>query len=1167
MKTLHVTKKTNFMLERKHKGLKEAFSFALMNFGIVLILCTMGFSLSAQTTTGLSVGITNSMNAADIENNIQNAIAGVTPGETVTITGLKNNENAKVNLNIPADITVIWEAVSKGLSFNINNGGTFEVAEGTIDVNGKNAINVDAGHVIISGGNVVTNRTYADYGEWRSAIYVKYGTVTITGGKVSAFSNAAAVQIDDGDLRMSGGELSVTDVDVSQFGYALGFCYTIRISNYATVAITGGKVIAEGSIEGGNYCAISFDACGLAAYLAGTCIGNFDMYLYPAYGIIVEVESLDIPVGYHGTNNGLTQKAGGNINEAWWDTSEETPYIHFEHNSWYDFSVPWKGAAPINPPAEYPVRLRETGELFNTLSEAIDTAKIQNYNTFTLEVIDDVTETSDVIIGSEDVTIVGVNGKHTFAFTDATPSSNFKFSVNGGGKLTLGDGTNKNTLTILHSVSVTNGTIDVRDGVILESDGNVVLLMSGSNVNGTISGGRFEATGSNAVALSLEKGAILSEISGGTFIGKKYTAQLSNTGTRIELISGGAFYQKGAYAEPGMFPGHALFVQNGSTIGEITGGYFEADPEANCALFVTGGAWVDKISGGDFVAIRPGKTREPGEDQWNSVIYILNGSSESSSVTGIGMISGGHFHGGAHFGMLLLTSGSSIAQVNAITGGLFEGIVGVQNDVGGRIRTISGGKIYGGQGMLNIGIIDNITGDADIRGSSSYGIFNYYTNSSFYGRIIEISGGKISSTGTSNAHALQNSGVVDSITGGTFTSFSSGYNSGIRNSSSYGGTPRIGKITGGTIMATGFGNGVSNASTGIINEISGGTISGGIGYVGSPYLPIDIYGSGIYNEGTINRILDVTVIGYNNAINCDGAGRIDTIFNGVFWGQTKPAINLVKTLVLEPELNATIGFGRYWGKDGVIFNNDDLVDFPGDYVMSTETKAVESIQEVEFKYLRLRKITLDLKLFLQGPTNNGNYTFKGEAKNGTYMTNYIQVPRLPWFTELQLPIDNPYGIPGSYPEINNVKGPAYEIVDWILVEIWGNFNESTYTYDLLEARALLLQVDGSVVDVDGNLPEFDVQQGDVRIVVKHRNHLAVMSSERLAFNSGTIEYDFSTGINKAYTLPLPTLPAQMIMKNNVAALIAGDLNMDYTINATDVNIFNNTFYFVSGVWK
>ena len=212
-------------------------------------------------------------------------------------------------------------------------------------------------------------------------------------------------------------------------------------------------------------------------------------------------------------------------------------------------------------------------------------------------------------------------------------------------------------------------------------------------------------------------------------------------------------------------------------------------------------------------------------------------------------------------------------------------------------------------------------------------------------------------------------------------------------------------------------------------------------------------------------------------------------------------------------------------------------------------------------------VILDLKLFLQGSTRNGNYTFKGEAKNGTYMTNHIQVPQYLWFENLKLPVDNPYGLPESYSHINDTEGPAYEVVDWILVEIWGNFNESTYTYDLLEERALLLQVDGSVVDVNGKRPTFDIQQGNVRIVVRHRNHLTVASSIELPFTPGIVEYNFSTGIDKAYTLPYSNIPNQMIMKHGVACLWAGSLKMDHVLNAADINLFNNHFYFISGSWE
>ncbi|MDR0230966.1 MAG: hypothetical protein LBI82_02475, partial [Dysgonamonadaceae bacterium] len=892
------------------------------------------FITATKLFAGLSVSITNSMNAADIGNNIQNAIAGVTSGDIVTVTGSKTDGDGKIELNIPTDITVVWKAASKGLYFDITGGGTFEVAvDGKIEVTSGKAVQSATGNVIVSGGEVSAS------GFDCFAIFVDNGNVTVFDGMVSADGDySSAIEINTGNVIVAGGMVSAD----GHYGHD---CYAICVNTSGTVMVTGGNVTATHAY-GDPY--DIYMGAGLAAFLKGTCNDQFVVW---GDGIIVEVDSLDIPASYGGTNNGLTRKYGKAISTVKWDTSGDKPVIDFSNGT---FTIEWAAPSTEEPPvipADHPVRLVETGDLFDTLNEAIAAAKGLGHNMFTLEVIGDVIEINDVIIGSEDITIVGAEGKHTFTFTSPSPPSGFKFSVQGGGSLTLGDGTETSLLTILHSVSVTDGEIIVNYGVKLDGG----LHLSGTTATGSITGGRFEGP----IALNIEKGATLSEISGGVFMGTTDAVHLSDTGTRIELISGGAFYQKGTYEEIGKLHGHSIFVQNGSTIGEISGGYFDAT--ANCAMIIVRGAWVDKISGGEFVAVRPGTTREPSDDQWNSVIHVETRVSEGYSLAGIGTISGGHFHGGAHFGMLLITDGTGTTKVNEITGGFFEGNVGVQNDVGGHIGTISGGKIYGDQGILSNSTIDKITGDADIHGSSSYGIFNYSN-----GLIGEISGGKITSN---NSHGLQNSGVIGTVSGGTISSIK-GSSSGINNSL------QIDKITGGTITSDQYGDGISNSGT--INEISGGKITGGLG-TGS-MLTGDTYGSGIYNSGSITLMSGGTVIGYKNAINCVGSGNggsIHTISNGVFWGQTKLAINLAKTVLLEPELDAVIGFGRYWGNNGVIFNDEDLVEYPGDYFMSMKTKSVEGIQEVEFKYLRLMPECLDSLVWTgainKDWNNNGNW--------------------------------------------------------------------------------------------------------------------------------------------------------------------------------------------------
>ncbi|MCL1969990.1 MAG: InlB B-repeat-containing protein [Candidatus Bathyarchaeota archaeon] len=598
------------------------------------------------------------------------------------------------------------------------------------------------------------------------------------------------------------------------------------------------------------------------------------------------------------------------------------------------------------PDEEHPVRLVTTGDLFDTLNDAISAANNAGLPKYTLEVIGDVTETSAVVITS-DVTIIGAEGQHAIVL-------NSPILVQNSGKLTLGDGKNEKLLTIFGSIQV-YGMINVKDGITLgihapvvnaqivsisdpeiveeSNDGELLfrldenrsgerelprsvygtLLLSGPDAHGVISGGRIEG---GDIALSLENGAQLSEISGGVFTAKQDAVHLTDAGTRIDKISGGEFYQTDQNTNT---HGHAVFVQNEAQIGEISGGYFEA--VRNCALIVVRGGWVDEISGGEFVATRQGTTSS-GSDQWNSVLHV---HSENNARTGIGTISGGFFHGGARFGMILTAEGNFVARVNEITGGLFNGIVGVQLDLGGEIGTISGGTMIARQGMLNVGNIGEICGDVEIRGTSSYGIFNYnyygnFDDSRYYGTIGKISGNAIIS---GDERGIANVGKINMISGGTITGTSSLVSYGITN-------------------------------TGAINMISGGTI------IGEQYA---IY-CGIPSGGQV---------GVN--------GVIGTISGGVFWGKTKVALRLSSDLQLEPGLSATKGLGRYQSGSGQsIFNDDDLVTYPildgATYFMSTLTEPVVGIDGIAFKFLTLSDkydIIYELNGGVNHPDNPDSY--------------------------------------------------------------------------------------------------------------------------------------------------------------------------------------------------
>ena len=186
-------------------------------------------------------------------------------------------------------------------------------------------------------------------------------------------------------------------------------------------------------------------------------------------------------------------------------------------------------------------------------------------------------------------------------------------------------------------------------------------------------------------------------------------------------------------------------------------------------------------------------------------------------------------------------------------------------------------------------------------------------------------------------------------------------------------------------------------------------------------------------------------------------------------------------------------------------------------------------------------VSLNLTVFLQGVTQS----------NGT-MTNYIQVPGSSLFSQPRLPATDPYSGNTTFSGINNV-GAAGAVVDWIQVEIW-SVNMGTYSRTILDEKALLLRPNGTIVDTDGNAPKFQPQTGAVRIVIKHRNHLGVMSNEISSF-TGSITYDFSSAVSQSVT----GYGNPMVNVGGKWALWAGDVNVDGTIDPLDFSEVNTVF--------
>lgn len=119
-----------------------------------------------------------------------------------------------------------------------------------------------------------------------------------------------------------------------------------------------------------------------------------------------------------------------------------------------------------------------------------------------------------------------------------------------------------------------------------------------------------------------------------------------------------------------------------------------------------------------------------------------------------------------------------------------------------------------------------------------------------------------------------------------------------------------------------------------------------------------------------------------------------------------------------------------------------------------------------------------------------------------------------------------------------------DITDWVQVEI-RDTNKTT----VVESKSCFLRDDGQIIDPD-NLDDnvaLGIPPGDYYVVIKHHNHLAIMSARPLELN-GITSYDFTTDTTQAYGID-----AMASLGNGKYGMIVGDNNNDGVISILDYN--------------
>ncbi len=112
-----------------------------------------------------------------------------------------------------------------------------------------------------------------------------------------------------------------------------------------------------------------------------------------------------------------------------------------------------------------------------------------------------------------------------------------------------------------------------------------------------------------------------------------------------------------------------------------------------------------------------------------------------------------------------------------------------------------------------------------------------------------------------------------------------------------------------------------------------------------------------------------------------------------------------------------------------------------------------------------------------------------------------------------VPLAQPYNVaPFNYNGAEAVDTVPAGIVDWVLLELRSDLTTQ------VSRRAAFLKSDGSLVDLDGvsNVKFPTVTPGDYYVVIRHRNHLAVMTANKITLSNSPALYNMSTDLSKAY---------------------------------------------------
>jgi hypothetical protein len=291
-----------------------------------------------------------------------------------------------------------------------------------------------------------------------------------------------------------------------------------------------------------------------------------------------------------------------------------------------------------------------------------------------------------------------------------------------------------------------------------------------------------------------------------------------------------------------------------------------------------------------------------------------------------------------------------------------------------------------------------------------------------------------------------------------------------------------------------------------------------------------------------------------------------TFTGGTFAAGAFTGVNLVAAKFIDPTNSLTGSYlNRYWNvsQTGIsAFVCNAVYQYQTIDVVGTEAN-ISSLQVIptpitafapantSFHQLNTNGLTtfgtftggpgnysLSASVFLEGPFNGST------AMNTTLNTGNL-IPKTQPYTNVA---------PWNYTGTETVASIPSGVVDWVFVELRDAATAAAATSaTIIAKRAGFLLSTGAIVDLDGVSPlNFGrpTIASNLYVVVRHRNHLAIMSAVSPTVNSTVYSYNFTSALTQAYGGGNGYKQV-----GTSFAMVGGDIDQDGNIFVSDYNLW------------